>query len=287
MPTDKRARQKENRNAVLAQRAEEERKRRLARLITIGVIIVVIIGLAIFTGGDEPKDDTTPPAAAPSTALPSASQSAPQTDEVACDGPKPPAASPKQYPSPPPLELEEGVDYSAVISTSCGDIEMDLDEDQDKTVANFIFLAREGFYDGLIWHRVELNAVIQTGDPDGFGLQEPNGPGYSIPDEPPEKANVYTYGVVGMANTGQPNTGGSQFFIVTHDPPQDRKEGRKAQPAGYPPQYAVLGEVDPSSYEVLEEIGKQRTFGSAAADQAEAVKPIVPIYINSIEIIEN
>jgi cyclophilin family peptidyl-prolyl cis-trans isomerase len=123
--------------------------------------------------------------------------------------------------------------------------------------------------------------VIQTGDPNGLGAEEPNGPGYTIPDEPPKSQKAYTYGVVGIANTGAPHSGGSQFFIVTHDP-------TGSEPAGYPPNYAVLGEVDESSYEVLELISHQQTLGAAAGDNvAEQTKPIVPVYINSIEIIEN
>ncbi|MEA2497774.1 MAG: hypothetical protein QOH26_179 [Actinomycetota bacterium] len=274
MPTEKRARQKENRDVALSQRAQEERRRRILRLIAIAVVLGIVIVAAIVSGGGDKEDDGQP------AANPSAAVRSPDAGAVACDGPQPPEANPQQYDERPPLDLKEGVDYSAVIDTSCGEIQIDLDENQDTTVANFIFLANEGFYDGLIWHRVEQNAVIQTGDPDGFGLQEPNGPGYTIPDQPPERSEVYTYGVVGMANTGRPETGGSQFFIVTHDP-----EGGK--PAGYPPNYAVLGHVDPSSYETLTLIESQRTLGSAGSDQAEAVKPVVPIYINSIEIIEN
>jgi peptidyl-prolyl cis-trans isomerase B (cyclophilin B) len=189
------------------------------------------------------------------------------------------------------LKVKAGVDYSAVIHTSCGDIEMDLDEQNaPQSVANFVFLAKDGFYDGLIWHRVELNAVIQTGDPDGFGLQEPNGPGYTIPDELSKDAASadYVYGVVGMANVGAAHTGGSQFFIVTHDPPSDRKPpSASPEPAGYPPNYTILGHVLPTSYEVIDTITAQRTFGADAADQAESVKPVVPVYINSIEIKEN
>ena len=75
--------------------------------------------------------------------------------------------------------------------------------------------------------------MIQSGDPNGQNGVPPDGPGYTIPDEPPEKSKEYVYGVVGMANSGQPNTGGSQFFIVT----------RKNGPAGYQPFYAIFGEV--------------------------------------------
>ena len=261
--TEKRARKKQYRDAALAQRAAEERRRRLARLGTVGVIALVVVILAIFSGNDGGGGDR------PSDAA---------NDANKCQGDAPPEADPKQYESPPELTLEEGVNYSAVISTTCGEINVDLNEDTEKNVAHFIFLAREGFYDGLIWHRVELNSVIQSGDPNGLNGVEPDGPGYTVPDEPAERANQYVYGVVGMANTGQPNSGGSQFFVVIHD-----REG--GEPAGYPPDYAILGEVDPASYDVLDLIGSQPTRGEG--NPAEAVMPIDPIYVNSIEIIES
>jgi peptidylprolyl isomerase len=148
-----------------------------------------------------------------------------------------------------------------------------LEDSAPISVNNFVFLAREGFYDGLIWHRVEGDSVIQTGDPNGQNGVEPDGPGYAIDDEPPTKASEYVYGVVGMANSG-PNTGGSQFFIVVH----------KGGPAGFPPNYSIFGEVAESSYEALEAIRKLPTKGGN--DPVEAVKPIVPVYIESIDIVE-
>ncbi len=192
--------------------------------------------------------------------------------------PSRPAAAPKQYESPPPLELIEGVDYSAVISTSCGDLELDLSEDPavEQNVANFVFLAREGFYNGLTWHRVEKDSVIQAGDPDGVAGVPPDGPGYTVPDEPPSGGEAYTYGVVGIANQGIPDSGGSQFFIVLRPP---------GSPVGYPPNYAIVGQIAKGSYDVLDTIQSQPVAG--VGSPAEAVVPVVPIYINSIEITES
>ncbi|MGI8407155.1 MAG: peptidylprolyl isomerase, partial [Actinomycetota bacterium] len=175
------------------------------------------------------------------------------------------------------------VDYSAVIHTTCGDIEMDLlEEKAQKDVANFIFLAEEGYYDGITWHRIEQDAVIQSGDPDGQNGSSAeggvDGPGYGIPDEFPKKASEYLYGVVGMANTGPGGTAGSQFFIVVHDP-------TRQEPAGYQPLYSIFAEVDEASYPVLHDMQRQPTKGGT--DPIEAVKPVVPIYITSIAIIEN
>lgn len=268
MTTPKRARQKQNREAALAQRAAEERRRRIVRLSIGAVILGAVVLLAFLTAGDDGPAKRNPgagrtPAPSPSSA-------------VACGGPSPPPAQPRQYDEPPPLELDEGVDYQAVVDTSCGLIKLDLFERNAKTVANFVFLAREGFYEGLLWHRVERGSVIQTGDPNGQTGVPPDGPGYSIPDEPPKRASVYVYGVVGMANAG-PNTGGSQFFVVTHD-----REKRK--PQRYPPNYAILGHVSEGSFDVIDLISSQKT--PMVPDPAEAVKPIDPVYINSIEIIE-
>jgi cyclophilin family peptidyl-prolyl cis-trans isomerase len=102
--------------------------------------------------------------------------------------------------------------YLATLDTDRGEIEMTLDSKRaPKTVNNFVFLAREGFYDGLTFHRVVDGFVIQGGDPEGTGR---GGPGYRFEDEPVQ--GDYIAGSVAMANAG-PNTNGSQFFISTED----------------------------------------------------------------------
>lgn len=261
MATDKRQRKRTARE----ERLEAERKRRNARLIAVGGVLLAVIGFAIFAAGNEggggggSPDETAEPAAA-----------------AACDAEAPAEADPQQYDSPPEMQLEDGVDYSATIATSCGEIEIDLLEDEAPvSVNNFVFLAREGYFDGLIWHRVERNFVIQTGDPDGVNGQEPDGPGYQIEDELWAKSREYVWGAVGMANAG-PNTGGSQFFIIVSEP--------RDKPAGLQPLYSVFGTVSPDSYSTLEEIAAAEVPGGG--DPAEASKPLVPIYIESIEISE-
>lgn len=153
---------------------------------------------------------------------------------------------------------------------------MDLfEEEYPETVNSFVFLANEGFYDGLTFHRIVGNFVIQGGDPEGTGG---GGPGYDVSDEFPDKGNVYEFGVVAMANAG-PGTTGSQFFIVTHLGPNDEVE-----PVGLDPLYSLLGRVDESSADVIREINQQETFGGN--DPARAEQPLVPVFINSVEIIE-
>ena len=101
---------------------------------------------------------------------------------------------------------------TATIHTSMGDIEVELfDEDAPKTVENFTKLAGDGFYDGLIFHRVIPDFMIQGGDPTGTGT---GGPGYQFEDE--FNDHPVARGALAMANAG-PNTNGSQFFIVTAD----------------------------------------------------------------------
>jgi cyclophilin family peptidyl-prolyl cis-trans isomerase len=109
-----------------------------------------------------------------------------------------------------------------------------------KTVNSFVFLVRNHFYDGLSFHRLVKDFVIQGGDPKGDGT---GGPGFTTVDVPPSNA-AYTKGVVAMAKTGAepPGTAGSQFFVVT------------AADAGLPPDYALLGKVS-SGMDVVDKIG--------------------------------
>ena len=115
----------------------------------------------------------------------------------------------KSWKSPPDMHLEADKKYSATLHTDQGDIIVNLHEDEaPKTVNNSVFLSKEGFYDGVIFHRTIDGFMIQTGDPEGTGR---GGPGYKFQDEPVKRS--YTKGIVAMANSG-PHTNGSQFFIV-------------------------------------------------------------------------
>lgn len=267
MATDKRARKKQHRNEMLAERAANLRRRRMERIGAVAFVGLAIVGLAIFTGRDNEPDDQ--PAATGASPTPEATLAA------ACGAEAPSPADPQQYKKPEQV-LKEGVDYAAVMHTSCGDIEMDLFEGEaPKTVNSFVFLAQEGFFDGLTFHRISANFVIQGGDPEGTGRGDP---GYVVPDEFPKKGNEYTFGTVAMANSG-PGTTGSQFFIVTHLGPDDQPE-----PAGLDPLYSLFGQVTRSSYETIREIGRQEVVGGN--DPTLAERPIAPVYIESIEIIE-
>jgi peptidyl-prolyl cis-trans isomerase B (cyclophilin B) len=127
------------------------------------------------------------------------------------------AADKKRYENPPEMKIDPAKTYTATMETSKGTITLDLfAKEAPKTVNSFVFLAREGFYDGLTFHRVIPDFMIQGGDPDGRGT---GGPGYRFEDEVDTKTNPHTFdkpGLLAMANAG-PGTNGSQFFI-THVP---------------------------------------------------------------------
>ncbi|MFN2215712.1 MAG: peptidylprolyl isomerase [Anaerolineales bacterium] len=127
----------------------------------------------------------------------------------------------KQWSTPPAMNLDENKNYTATLTTDLGDIVIALFADKvPVTVNNFVFLAREGFYDGTIFHRVINEFMAQGGDPTGTGT---GGPGYRFKDELHPDLVHDKPGVLSMANAG-PNTNGSQFFI-THVPTRwlDRK----------------------------------------------------------------
>lgn len=150
----------------------------------------------------------------------------------------------------------------AIIKTNYGDMKIDLFETRaPNTVANFVNLSKNGFYDGIIFHRVIEDFMIQGGDPNGDGT---GGPGYVIQDEFHEELRHNKAGILSMANRG-PNTGSSQFFItLTQTPWLDNA-------------HAVFGELI-EGQDVLFEIGAVRVDGND--------KPINPVIIETIKIKE-
>lgn len=120
----------------------------------------------------------------------------------------------KQWKTPPPMEIDPKKKYTAHMKTDVGTMVIELFADKaPKTVNNFVFLARQGFYEGVIFHRVIANFMAQGGDPTGIGS---GGPGYKFADEFHPSLKHDKQGILSMANAG-PNTNGSQFFI-THVP---------------------------------------------------------------------
>jgi len=120
----------------------------------------------------------------------------------------------KQWDNPPDMQIDTDKNCKITITTNRGDIKLSLyPQFAPKTVNNFVFLAKEGFYDGVIFHRIINNFMIQSGDPTGTGR---GGPGYKFEDEFEGNPLKHETGVISMANAG-PGTNGSQFFI-THSP---------------------------------------------------------------------
>ncbi len=127
----------------------------------------------------------------------------------------------KQWPTPPAMVIDIKKSYKINMETTKGLIVLEMAPTYaPRTVNNFVFLAREGFYDGIVFHRVIADFVIQGGDPTGTGA---GGPGYKFEDEVKNNPLKHETGVISMANAG-PNTNGSQFFI-THSP-QPHLNGR-------------------------------------------------------------
>ncbi len=109
------------------------------------------------------------------------------------------------------MMIDSSKKYTATFDTTRGSVVVDLFvKDAPKTVSNFVFLARDGFYDGTVFHRVIPNFMVQGGDPTGTGT---GGPGYKFEDETKGNPNKHKRGTLSMANAG-PNTNGSQFFIT-------------------------------------------------------------------------
>jgi peptidyl-prolyl cis-trans isomerase B (cyclophilin B) len=193
-------------------------------LIAVGVVAAILISRS---GGSSDSGSTSTTAAA--NGCKKVEQPEPKTVSF---------KAPKQV-------LKPGETATAVVKTSCGTFEIALDTKRaPKTANSFAFLAEEGFYDDLTFHRVAPGFVIQGGDPEGTGT---GGPGYSVDEKPP--ANLaYTKGTVAMAKSSAepPGRSGSQFFVVT------------AADAGLPPEYALVGKVS-KGYDAVQRIEKLGT----------------------------
>jgi peptidyl-prolyl cis-trans isomerase B (cyclophilin B) len=199
--------------------------RRLYILAGFALVAIGVVGaILISRGGGDDEGGTT--ASATTTASGCREVEAPQPKQVQFKAAK--------------QVLQPGEAATAVVKTSCGTFEIALDTKRaPKTANSFAFLAEEGFYDGLIFHRVVPGFVIQGGDPEGTGT---GGPGYSVDEQPPSNL-AYTKGVVAMAKSSAepPGRSGSQFYVVT------------APDAGLPPEYALVGKVS-SGYDTVARI---------------------------------
>lgn len=253
MPNERRQRHKADRTV----RREAERKatarkeliRRIGTALGLGVVVAAIL---LGTGALSRRDDS---------AKLAASYQSFRDQPTACDSDAPPVLVPAQYTQPETQALGENI---ATVRTSCGDLVIELDAaDSPATVNSFMFLARSGFYDGTVFHRIAPGFVIQGGDQDGSGR---GSAGYRIPDEFPDTSFRYTRGVVAMANAG-PSTTGSQFFIVIAD---DSRLG---------PNFNVVGKLV-GGLDTLDRIAATPT--GRQPNSVEESLPLESVYIESI-----
>ncbi len=254
--SDRRQRQKEQRAAKReAERKSQARRelwRRLSIALGFGALIVAILVLGSFTGSDE--------------------DSIPGTYEgfrgqtTACGAEAPPPEEVLTFDEPAPQD-DIGPGSTALISTSCGDITIALDSESfPETVNSFVFLAREGFYDGQVFYRIIEDFVAHTGDPEADGS---GGPGYDIDDEHPDDDFEYELGVVAMDNSGR-NTTGSRFFIVL---------GETARVLTN--QFNIVGQVT-DGLDVLEAIAAVEV--TTRPNTNEKSLPTESVYINSVTV---
>jgi cyclophilin family peptidyl-prolyl cis-trans isomerase len=275
VPSEKRARQRAARQARLEAEAKQQKRRRQIRNAVIVVVAAgAIVGIAFaVSGGNKTVASqsavTTTSTTTATTAADAKLQA--QANAVAvkagCPASTKTRVNTQTYPSAPAMTIDTTKTYTATVDTTTGTFDIALDASTaPKTVNNFVFLADKGYYHCVIFHRVIPGFMDQTGDPTGTGT---GGPGYTIPDEnPPKAANPaqqYPLGSVAMANTGQPNSGGSQFFIV-------------AGPQGesLPNSYALFGQVT-SGMSVVDTINQQ---GSTQGVPPDVTQRILSVTIN-------
>jgi cyclophilin family peptidyl-prolyl cis-trans isomerase len=226
------------------------------------VLTLALLPLMAAACGD---DSSTTSTVAPWPTVDSAEYQAFRSQETACGAEAPAPAHVMQFDAP----LDAGVTgpVQVVLHTSCGDITLELDPAlAPETVNSFVFLARQGYFDGTVAHRVFPGFVFQAGDPTASGSGDP---GYSLPDEFPAAGFSYVKGTVAMANSGTPNSGGSQFFIALDDIDLD-------------PAYTVFGRVV-AGFDVLETIAAL-PMGANPSDSINS-RPLQTVYMEVVEVV--
>ena len=229
-------------------------RRRAPTTAALGILASLLLVTLLAACGAGPRPTpTAPPTASSAGRVPAAAQSAAAS----------PSGGARRYSSAPAMKIDANKEYPATIKTNFGDIKVQLDaKNAPVTVNNFVFLAREGFYNGVIFHRIIKGFMIQGGDPTGTGR---GGPGYQFADEPVKGA--YEIGSIAMANSG-PNTNGSQFFIC-----------QGPQCTGLPKSYNLFGKVV-EGMDVVNKIADVPTTGPERSQPTQEVK------ITTIEIAE-
>jgi len=229
---------------------------RVRRVAALALLVLALV--AAGCGNDDGSDEQ---AGAPG----STSEKQPAAQKGGCREVQAPAPKPDGGESKPKGELAAGSTYEVELQTSCGAFSIRLDQKTSPaTSASFAALAKSGFFDGTVFHRIVPDFVIQGGDPTASGQ---GGPGYSTVDKPPP-GTTYPRGVVAMAKTEAeaPGTAGSQFYVVT------------GAEAPLPPDYAVLGKVV-KGLDVTQRIGR---LGDPATEM-----PLQPVVVEKATLNEN
>ena len=263
-----------------------KRRRQVAVITSVAVVVVVVVGVVLLStiGKGDPGTAAAPSDAAPTSAPVAAAKTAENIPTAITPLPTRPTALaatvdcayPAEGQAAKPAKAPAGTGISAkgtvavTLTTGDGAIPLTLDKALAPcTVNSFVSLAQQGYFDDTPCHRLTTDAglqVLQCGDPSGAGS---GGPGYTIPDEVfPELK--YGRGLLAMANTGQANTGGSQFFMIYGD-------------AQLPPQYTVFGSISAEGLSVIDTIAKRGHDGSLDA-QAGGGKPIQPVTIQAAKV---
>lgn len=178
------------------------------------------------------------------------------------------AARNDSYDAPPAKKLDPKQQYVVRVTTNKGAFDIDVDPRAAPiAAANFVFLVEEGYYDGVPFHRIIKDFMVQTGDPTGTGT---GGPGYALKDDPVK--GTYTRGTVAMANAG-PDTGGSQFFIV-HGTTVDQTLSKD---------YVIFGKVDEQGMETVDAIAETPVEMGPSGEESTPTEDVV---IESAKLVE-
>ena len=222
----------------------------LTRILFLLALLTAAARLAAGCGGDSSDSDDGGGADQASSS---------ETEGGGDSGDDEVAARDGKYDEPPTLKLDPATKYVVEMKTNKGAFDIAVDPKAAPiAAANFVFLVKEGFYDGVPFHRVIKDFMVQGGDPSGTGL---GGPGYELKDDPVKGA--YSRGTVAMANAG-PNTGGSQFFIVHGSNVSDT----------LPKDYIIFGKVDEAGMKVVDEIAGVEVEPNSSGEPSQPVDEV-------------
>ena len=283
--TPKRERQKANRQQRLEELARQaragKRKRTGMYLLLIPLVAVAITGIAFLVKGGKSSSGAATAASTTTIAgtaatldlntattlpAPSTIVGATLTGDTPCPAADGSSARTITFAKPPPTCIDPAKTYTAVVTTNLGAYTVQLDaKAAPTTVNNFVVLARYHYFDSTLCHRAIPAFMVQCGDPTGSGT---GGPGYTIADELPT-AGAYKIGSLAMANTGSPNTGSSQFFLITG-----------AKGVALPATYSLFGQVADGLDSTV------KTLDAAGNPANNGIPPLKQIVILSVAITE-